>query len=83
MQIGRTSFKAGEKITGVSEARCEHLLGRFVELVDTDGDLYELHEMTVPQLESMAAELEIKLPSGAKKAEIVEAIEAATTEGDE
>lgn len=29
--IGRKSFRQGEKISGVSVARCEQLRGRFVE----------------------------------------------------
>lgn len=82
-------FEAGEVITGVSEARCQHLLGRFivasddsaqagnkpVEAVVEDDD--SLESMTNAQLKKMAEELGINVPSGANKATIIKAIEEA------
>ena len=89
VNIDGTLHKAGEELVGVSEARCQHLLGRFVttdealkerkqaESVGADESDDSLDSMTVPQLKTMAEELEIDLPSGANKAAIIQAIEAA------
>lgn len=89
VNIDGTLHKAGEELVGVPESRCEHLLGRFVttdealkerkqaESVGADESDDSLDSMTVPQLKTMAEELEIDLPSGANKAAIIEAIESA------
>lgn len=81
-------FEAGEVITGVSEARCQHLLGRFIVASDDSAQAGNkpveavveddsLESMTNAQLKKMAEELGVDVPSGANKATIIKAIEDA------
>lgn len=89
VNISGKVFEAGEEITGISEARCRHLLGRFLKesgggskpspktVNDKQTDDESLEEMTVDELESMADDLGIDIPSRARKADIIKAIEDA------
>lgn len=90
VNIGGKIFKAGDTITGVSEDRCQHLLGRFLmpsedwedlgeETTESDNDDDDsLESMTNAELEKMAEELGVDVPSRANKATIIKAIEDAS-----
>lgn len=89
VNIGGKVFKAGDTITGVSDSRCQHLLGRFLmpsedweklggETTESDKDDDSLESMTNAELEKMAEELGVDVPSRANKATIIKAIEDAS-----
>lgn len=77
-KIGRETFQAGQVIKGVPEARCKHLLGRLLTTEDAADDDPDVSKMTVPQLVAFAKDLQIDLPDGALKADMVATIEEAT-----